>query len=545
MTANYPPAVRLPWGATLGLALALCGLGIAAARAQAQAPAQAHGSEAGQARFDILEYRVLGNTSLTNRAVEQAVYPHLGPKLSIADVEAARQSLEKAYRDAGFGSVFVDIPEQQVDGGIVRLRVTEGHLDRIHITGARYFSNGQIRAALPALVPGKVLNVPELQAQLTDLNRVTPDRVVTPVLKAGRTPGTVDVDLQVNDTLPVHASLDLNNRYTAGTPQLRLTGQVSYSNLFDEQQSASIQYQVAPEDVSKVNAVVGSYVFRVPSWTNTSFALYAVNSDSKVAAIGTLSVIGTGQIFGARLIEALNPLPGYTQSLTFGMDYKDFLENILISATQSQMTPVHYLNWTVSYAGTLSSAHSTTDFTLAANFGIRGLVNSPNEFANKRFEGEPDYFYVRASVQQLQKLPWGLQLFGSATGQATEDPLVSNEQLAVGGADTVRGYLEADALGDYGAYGTLELRQDWPARILHLSPSGGYVLAFCDSGVVNVFDALPGQVARQTLASCGAGFRVAAWHGMDLSFDWARALITVSPVSAGDSRLEFDVRYGF
>jgi hemolysin activation/secretion protein len=543
MTAIYQPAVRLLWSGTLGAVLVLCGAG--AAVAQAPAAPQPRSAEAGQARFDILEYRVLGNTSLATRAVEQAVYPHLGPNLSIADVEAARQSLEKAYRDAGFGSVYVDIPEQQVDAGIVRLRVTEGHLDRIHITGARYFSNGQIRAALPALTPGKVLNVPELQAQLTNLNRVTPDRVVTPILKAGQTPGTVDVDLQVNDTLPVHASLDLNNRYTAGTPQLRLTGQVSYSNLFDEQQSASIQYQVAPENVSKVNAVVGSYVFRVPSWTNTSFAVYAVDSDSKVAAIGTLSVIGTGQIFGTRIIETLTPLPNYTQSLTFGVDYKDFLENILITATQSQVTPVHYLNWTVSYAGTLSSPHSTTDFTLAANLGIRGLVNTTNEFANKRFEGEPDYFYIRASVQHLQKLPWGLQLFGSATGQATEDPLVSNEQLAVGGADTVRGYLEADALGDYGAYGTLELRQDWPARFLHVAPNAGYVLAFCDSGVVNIFDALPGQASRQTLAGCGAGFRFAGWHGLDLSFDWARALITAAPVYAGDSRLEFDVRYGF
>ena len=43
-------------------------------------------------------------------------------------------------------------------------------------------------------------------------------------------------------------------------------------------------------------------------------------------------------------------------------------------------------------------------------------------------------------------------------GQVADQPLVSSEQFSIGGQDTVRGYLESEALGDYGIAGTLELR---------------------------------------------------------------------------------------
>ena len=146
---------------------------------------------------------MLGAAILPAQTVERALYGHLGPQKTIADVEVARQALEASYRAAGYSTVFVDIPEQTVDAGIVRLQVTEGKLDRLRVTGARYFSNRQILAALPALEPGQVPQFPQVQRELATLNRQTPDRAVTPVLRAGRYPGTVDVELQVAGRLAV------------------------------------------------------------------------------------------------------------------------------------------------------------------------------------------------------------------------------------------------------------------------------------------------------------------------------------------------------
>ena len=113
-----------------------------------------------------MEIRVLGNSKLPALAVETAVYPYVGPGKTIEDVEAARQALEASYRLAGYSTVYVDIPEQTVDDGIVRLKVTEGRLARVRIEGAKYFSARRIRAALPGATAGEVPNIPELQRDL-------------------------------------------------------------------------------------------------------------------------------------------------------------------------------------------------------------------------------------------------------------------------------------------------------------------------------------------------------------------------------------------
>lgn len=510
----------------------------------AQEPAVAAAS-AEESSFDVLEYRVLGNSTLPAIEVERAVYPHLGPGKTFADVESARQNLESAYRTAGYATVFVDIPEQQVDEGIVRLRVSEGRIDRVRVTGARYFSNRSIRAAVPGLERGDVPKLAEVQEQLTALNASSRDRTIVPVLKAGRTPGTVDVELQVQDKLPAHASLELNDRYTADTSRLRLTASLSYDNLFQRQHSLSFQYQTAPEEPSDSRAIVGSYVFRVPTWDNTVFALYAVDSKSDIAALGTLSVLGTGNIFGMRAIRTLTPQRDYMHNVTFGLDYKDFLEDIRLEQDEGLTTPIRYIDWSAAYTGTLRTEATMTTFNFSANFGIRGLINDSDEFADKRFMARPNYVYFRGGVQHLLQLPLRMQAFVRLSGQFAVSPLVSNEQFIIGGADTVRGYLESTNLGDYGASETFELRNDYLSQLLQMPAGSAYVMAFVDAGQVAVLDPLPSQISQYSLASWGLGLRVGGWHGAELALDFARALRDSSSVRAGDDRAHFSFRYSF
>ena len=65
--------------------------------------------------FFISEYRVDGVHSLPRLSVEEAVYPFLGPERTVGDIEKARAALEKAYHDAGFQTVSVEIPRQSVN----------------------------------------------------------------------------------------------------------------------------------------------------------------------------------------------------------------------------------------------------------------------------------------------------------------------------------------------------------------------------------------------------------------------------------------------
>ena len=181
---------------------------------------EAPADKAGQ-HFDVMEYRVVGNTVLTNREIERVLYPLLGPDKTLTDVEAAKTALEGFYHEHGYGTVFVDIPPQKVSDGVVRLRVTEGRVEREQISGAHYFPERDVIAALPAAAPGKVLQLSALQEQLGAVNTQTPERSVVPILKAGSEPGTVDLTLQVNDKLPLHGSLELNNQASLDTRSLR------------------------------------------------------------------------------------------------------------------------------------------------------------------------------------------------------------------------------------------------------------------------------------------------------------------------------------
>ena len=132
-------------------------------------------TDAVKPRFDVFEYRVEGNTVLDNRTIERVIYGQLGPGKTIDDVNAARTALEQAYREAGYPTVFVDVPEQEVDQGMVRLAVTEGRVSRLKISGSRYFSNGWIRDQLPEAAPG---TVPRIDAvSYTHLTLPTSDLV--------------------------------------------------------------------------------------------------------------------------------------------------------------------------------------------------------------------------------------------------------------------------------------------------------------------------------------------------------------------------------
>ncbi|MBN0538134.1 ShlB/FhaC/HecB family hemolysin secretion/activation protein, partial [Pseudomonas aeruginosa] len=94
-----------------------------------------------------------------------------------------------------------ELPEQQVSGGVVYLQVTETTVGRVRVVGAKHYSPVEVREEVPALEEGKVPDFAQVQRELAQVNR-THGRQVLPMVREGQRPGTMDVDLQVEDKNP-------------------------------------------------------------------------------------------------------------------------------------------------------------------------------------------------------------------------------------------------------------------------------------------------------------------------------------------------------
>lgn len=500
--------------------------------------------------FDILDIQIEGNTVLPRMEVEKIIYPFMGENKTIDDLETARKLLEQKYKDSGFVTVFVDIPEQDVRDGVVRLNVTEGKVGRLRIKDARYYSLGRIRESAPSLAEGSVPHFPTVQKEMTSLNRSAGLRV-SPVLRAGVTPGTVDVDLNVKDQFPLYASVELNDRFSPNTSRLRIIGTLRYDNLWQRGHSINFQYQTSPENPDQVQVFSGNYLMGLGS-SGMMLAVYGVHADSNVAVLGNINVIGKGDIVGARLVLPLTGLDGYFHSVTIGLDYKNFGQAVQLG-TGRLTTPIRYFPVSFQYNGTQQDTSGSTQFGVGVNFSTRAFSERlieclPGDFEDqfecKRHGAQADYIYLRSDLQRQQTLPRNFLLFGKISGQIANQPLVNNEQFSAGGFETVRGYPESQVLADNGFQGSISLQTPrLPVELIDWR-----LLAFVDGAYASNYRRLSTDLSYSIL-STGVGLRMKAPRGFGgfggitgaLDFAWPLRGFrnATTHIQPGDMRLHF------
>lgn len=490
-------------------------------------------------QFDVMEYRVEGTTLLSVAAIEQAVTPHLGEKKTLGDVENAREALEGAYHRAGYLTVLVSIPQQRVAGGVVTLAVNESPVDRLRVVESRYFSLGAIKAGVPELAEGNVPQFDQMQEELAALNR-SGDRRVSPVLRPGRTPGTVEAELKVQDTLPLHGSIEVNDNHSQDTTPTRVSANLRFDNLWQRQHSLGINVQTVPENPNESRVLSLNYSVGLDS--GNFLSLYGVKTESDVAAVGTLSVIGRGSIYGARYIVALPGDSGFVHTASAGVDWKDFTQTVRLQGSDGFNTPITYMPLTLGWDGTWLTDTTNTRFGSTFNFHVPGFAGSDQQFADKRFKARSGYAYVRGNASHNYTAASGWGWGARASWQLTTQPLISNEQFGVGGDDTVRGYYESAAMGDTGLVASFEVSTPSFGKKFGESVEEARLVAFVDAGSAQVLDSIT-ATNMYNLSSVGLGLRLRAWRGMVGAVNWAVAQEELGSVKRGDSRVNFKLSY--
>ncbi|KDB08127.1 Polypeptide-transport-associated domain protein ShlB-type [Burkholderia sp. lig30] len=521
-----------------GIALA-GGLSLAAgARAQAQTPPASGAPQT----FDVNEFIVRGNTTLPAVDIEKAVYPFEGPGRTLADVNAAREALQKVYQDRGYQSIVVELPQQQVKNGVILLQVVEAKVGRLRIDGAKYNSPQNIRDAVPALAEGTVPDFNAAQQQLTDLNR-SADRQVIPVLKPGALPQTVDVDLKVDDHSPLHGTLELNNDNSPGTSTLRTSATLSYSNLWQLGHVISATYVVAPQHPTDARVYSFSYLAPLKD-THWSLLATVVHSDSDVSSLGGTSVLGRGTSYGLTAIYALPSTDTYAHSVSVEIDHKHFNEDVSLVG-QTSSAPLTYVPVTFSYNGQLSLKASQTSFSAALTTTIRAFGSDWNAWDNKRYNATPDFVYGKFDVNHTQHFTNDIQANAHVSAQLSSAPLISSEQFAAGGMTSVRGYMQAEDTADSGVVGSLELRTPSLAGHLGSGVNEWRFHAFVDAAHLWLLSPLPEQTSSFNLLSVGFGTRLQLFKYASADFEAGWPLKAGVYTKQYSPRFDFYVRLGF
>jgi len=529
-------------------------------------------------RFEVATFEVEGNTILEQSKIDRLLESYKGADRRMKDVEQARAELEKLYHQAGYPTVLVNLPEQTIERGLVRLQVVEGHLYSITVTGNEYYSWSSIRTRLPSLTPGALIYEPTFVKELAAVNG-NPDLNVTPLLKPGSVPGTVDLELKVKDRLPVHGKLEADNRGPITTPQNRLIAEVQHTNVFGNDEILTFNTVQTPQDWGAIQNYGASFVYPV-IWPNHLLTLYASKSESNsilaggaisVGGGGDVSIAGNATIAGVRYIFPLLPGGKYTHQLQIGMDYKRLEKTSATfpgGGTAVVLSPVQYTPMSLGYTGFYPDRFGLTKATFTVKGYVAGMIpggsqedfgGNPNDPFNKpgnRAGSKGTFGVLQGGMSRSQPLPGNFMLDLSTNGQWATQPLIPGEQFFAGGFDTVRGYRQFEAIGDHAIRGRAELTTPEVLtvpidRIWQRRRSSDYTLrlrfaTFYDATHIWVAQAPPGQTSSFRLEGAGLGIRVNFPKDIGrLILDSGWALRDTLNTKRGDNFVHFSVGLAF
>lgn len=488
-------------------------------------------------RFEIVRFDVQGNTLLSEQEIDQMLAPFAGKDQDFGSVQRAVEALELAYRQKGFTIVRVILPEQEINHGVVQMKVVESRIGKVSVTGNKFFDEANIKRSFPALKEGEPPNMIAVRKNLKLAND-NPQKKNTVQLQSEDQEGVVDAVIQVTDNKPWSAAVSLDNTGDPQTGRNRITGLFQHANIGGLDHILSMQYGTSishPHDVTILGAG-----YHIPLYSlGDSLDFYASysNVDSGIVNAGGFgfAVSGNGTIYGTRYNHNFMKRGDYESMLSAGFDYKAFNNNIsLEDVPLGNDVTVHPISLT--YSGNWTMVGTTLSVLLSGIHNIPGGSHgSGADFEAARAGANKNYNILRYSgvFAHAFKKDWQVRFI--LNGQITSDALVQGEQFGVGGANSVRGFLERELSDDEGITTNLEL---YTPNMC----SGNLqcrLLSFYDAGYLSRNNALPEEITHQSVGSVGLGFRMSLAPNWSAQTDWAYVVdgSTLSPT--GSNRAHF------
>ncbi len=452
--------------------------------------------------FSIGAVQVTGSAILSQSEYSQAIESFIGSKADGQTLQAMAKAVADHARERGYIFASAEIPAQAVRFGIVQVALDEGMIDEVRIAG----SNNRHMRKLLSKLEGRAAQKSDVESALLLAEDIPGITIVKTsfVREGGR--GILLVQASEKRTR-VYAAADNYGNHGVGPVRARL--EVDYSGLFDDRDEIKTQTLITPAQPSELIFVSARYSNIVAS-NGTQITLTAAagrtHQQGRFEARGLSRYAALGVTMPAlRSQDASLWLNVETAYLTVDQDYVGFASQV-----DDILTLAASANGNLRFgAGRLSGGVSLTQ-----GLDIWGTTGSNDRFSS-RFDGSGEFTKGQMWLNWYTPLGSGFAMRMAANAQIASRPLLSSQEISLGGPGFGRGFDFSERFGDEGVLGLFELRRqfDQPVKGVNWAQLYGFV----DGGYVHN---LHGGFGSGSLLSTGGGLRAGIGRA-DLSFELA------------------------
>lgn len=462
--------------------------------------------------------------------------------ITFEELLAVRTAITQLYIDAGYVTSGAYIPPQTLDQGVVQIQVIEGQLEAINVAGFQRLDPNYVSSRL-GLVGSQPLNLEQLLEGLQVLQLNPLIETISAELAAGVAPGNSILEVEITEADAVSAYVELDNnrspsvgsfRRSIGFTHLNLMGisdrfDISYANT-DGSHDIDLNYTVP---VSPTNATM-SFGFGMSNnqVIDEPFDILDIESDSRYYEITyhqpvfqTLTEEFSLSLTASRSESKSEFLGGFGDPVPFTP----------LGADDDGRTDISVLRFTQEWTHRGAEEVLALRSQLSLGIGALGATVS---------DTEPDSRFLswRGQGQWIRLLAPETLLVLRTDVQLSGDDLLAQEQISLGGQQTVRGYRQEQLLTDSGLLASAEVRL--PILLVEEIDGLLQVVPFVDFGLGWNNNLRP-DPNPSVLVSTGIGLQ---WQMQDTflaRFDWGIPLTDVS--NQGNSLQEngvyFTLRY--
>jgi hemolysin activation/secretion protein len=473
---------------------------------QPQAPAAPQ--QVPTVRLELRDVEISGATVFAPEELRPLYADLLGKPVRLEQVYLLAEQITARYRRAGYILSQAVVPPQQVEGGVVKIRVVEGYIAAVRLEGDPNGARGFLEAYGRNIVADRPTRLPTLERYLllmNDLPGVTAHSRLEPDPSQF---GAADLVI-VTTHKPISAFAGVDNRGTKFIGPYEVQAGASLNSLIGLGERIDLRYIGAtnPHELAYGEA---RYVQPLGG-DGLRLELFGGISSSRPGS--TLKPLDLSSEYKTLGLSSYYPLiRSRGQNLTLGGGF-----TIQDSFTDAQ--DVRSLDDRLRYF-TVSAQYDVTDRWGGSNLafgeirqGINGLGSSrADDPLLSRALGQPDFTLVHSTLQRSQDLGFvlpKLSLLTAVDGQYAFSRLLIAQQYAYGGEQYGRAYDPAEITGDHGFAAKAELQyliQGVPPVINAFQPYGFY-----DFGYVSRISPTAGAQTA-TGASAGLGVRFFADH---------------------------------